>query len=190
MLTSDGWLPFKKKHFGHDQALFDEAGYLNHQAGKGLIGQSEFIREIAKKAEVSPQVAAAEINRSAPNDELLTYIATELKPHYRTAILSNAGGNYLSELFSPEQLDLFDEVALSFEMGVVKPDERAYIAVLDKLGVQANEAVFVDDQERHCAGAREAGLQAILYADFDQFKGELEALLAEPQDSPQPPKTT
>lgn len=179
VLTSDGWLPFKKKYFGHDESLFDEAGYLNHQAGAGNIPPAELTRKIAGMAGLSPETAEREINKSAANEELFEYIEQKLKPGYRLGILSNASANQLDVLFNPGQLSLFDEVALSFEMGVIKPDERAYTTILKRLKVEAHEAVFVDDQERHCTGAREAGVQAILYENFEQFKRELETLLAD-----------
>ncbi|MDB5181549.1 MAG: HAD-superfamily hydrolase [Candidatus Saccharibacteria bacterium] len=177
VLTSDGWLPFKKKRFGHDEALFEEASYLNHQAGSGSMSQHEFIRKIAQMADVSPEFAEREINKSATNEELFDYIREELKPKYRLGILSNAGANQLDSLFEPKQLALFDEIALSYEMGVVKPDSRAYETILQRLQVEANEAVFIDDQERHCTGAREVGIQTIVYKDFEQTKHELEKIL-------------
>src|SRR5690348_2888052 len=50
VLTSDGWLPFKKKYFGHDSALTEEATSLNKQVDAGLISYDDFVPAVAKLA--------------------------------------------------------------------------------------------------------------------------------------------
>lgn len=177
VLTSDGWLPFKREHFGHDKALFEEATDLNKQAGSGMMSGNEFIRRIAAMARVSADHVTRQILGSRPNEELLDYIKQDLKPKYRIGLLSNTSSNALHDLFTDEQIAVFDAVALSYEIGVTKPYPEAYEHILSQLGVSAGEAVFIDDQERHCTGARDVGLQAIVYRNFEQMKTELEKLL-------------
>jgi putative hydrolase of the HAD superfamily len=120
-----------------------------------------------------------ELDKNLPNEALFEYIETVLKPKYKVGMLSNAGADWLSELFTEDQLALFDATALSYETGITKPDTAAYQAIADTLDVGPAECVFVDDQERHCTGAREAGMQAILFKGFEQFKADLERLLAQ-----------
>lgn len=177
VLTSDGWLPFKRKHFGHDAALFEEATDLNKQSNSGMISTHEFVRRIADMARVSAGFVGRQIHGNRSNDELFEYIKHDLKPDYQIGLLSNTSSNALHDMFTPEQINLFDAVALSYEIGAVKPDREAYEHVLNQLGVTADEAVFIDDQERHVTGAREAGMQGIVYKDFEQMKRELEKLL-------------
>ena len=47
--------------------------------------------------------------------------------------------------------------------GILKPDPRAYAAVVEALGVPARDCVFVDDQPRNVEGARRAGMQAVAF---------------------------
>jgi HAD superfamily hydrolase (TIGR01549 family) len=171
VLTTEGWLPFKKKHFGGDENLFEEATDLSKRLNSGHIGNNEFIQKAADLARVSFQSASRQILGSKSNDELFEYIAEALKPHYKIGLLSNAGSNQLSEMFSKDQVELFDAVALSYEIGSVKPDREAYDAILHKLKIDP-------DQLRHCIGARDVGMQAIVYKDFEQLKRDLEALLS------------
>ena len=46
--------------------------------------------------------------------------------------------------------------------GVLKPDPRSYRLVLDELGVEPAEAVFVDDLPRNVDGALACGLRTVL----------------------------
>lgn len=57
--------------------------------------------------------------------------------------------------------DLFDQVYLSHEMGMRKPDPAIFRRVCDEQGLQPAHVLFVDDSIQHVLGAREAGLQAI-----------------------------
>ena len=56
----------------------------------------------------------------------------------------------------------FDVLVDGRTEGVYKPDPRAYAIVLERLGVDAAEAVFVDDQPVNVRGAEAAGLAAVL----------------------------
>jgi len=58
--------------------------------------------------------------------------------------------------------ECFDEIVISDAVGVAKPDPRIFALALDRLGVEAGEAMFVGDHpEIDVAGARAAGLVAV-----------------------------
>ena len=57
----------------------------------------------------------------------------------------------------------FDEVLLSFEVGIHKPDAGIYREALRRLGDVAPErSVFVDDQPPYCDGAAVLGIETFL----------------------------
>lgn len=178
VLTTEGWLPFKQKHFGHDRELEEQATDLSRRLNSGQLSYGGFIEEAAALADVPAGEVRNAIDRNVPNEELFGYINSRLKETYKLAILSNAGGNKLRQLFTAEQLAAFDDAALSFETGYIKPDRRAYEHVAEMLDVSPKACVFIDDQERHCSGAKDAGMHAICYQNFAQMKQELEPLLA------------
>ena len=178
VLAHDGWLPFKQKHFGNDPALFEAAGDLNRRVDSGLIKTDDFIPAVAKLANVSAEDAYQHLKQNAANNELFAYIRSELKPNFKLGILSNASENRLPTMFKPDDVALFDQVVLSYQIGTTKPDPRAYQAILDKLEVEAAECVFIDDQERYCTAAQAEGMHAIVYTTFEQLRTDLEDLLA------------
>ncbi|HSX46567.1 MAG TPA: HAD-IA family hydrolase [Patescibacteria group bacterium] len=178
VLAVDSWLPFKDEYFGNDRALFEEASNLNRQADNGFISYDEFIHKIAELAHVDPTFVRHEIENNPANTPLFRYIAQYLKPKYKLGFLSNSSGNWLDDLFTKEQIALFDNVLLSFETGYIKPDPRAYQASLNALGVEASEAVMVDDQPRYCDAAKELGMTTVWYQGLAQFKHDLEHILS------------
>jgi epoxide hydrolase-like predicted phosphatase len=109
---------------------------------------------------------------------LLDYIRANLKPKYKIGMLSNAGGNWLKELFDEEDIKLFDAVVLSAEIGVSKPDPRAFQIATDRLGVKFEESIFVDDLQHYVEAARALGMKAIHYKNYQQTIDDIERLLA------------
>ncbi len=110
--------------------------------------------------------------------ELIDYIRS-LKPAYRVGMISNAFSD-LRPLIENELhiADVFDEIVISAEEGVMKPDPKIYLRALERLGIQPEAAVFVDDFERNIHGAREVGMLAIHFRQPDQTLEALTQLLA------------
>jgi epoxide hydrolase-like predicted phosphatase len=112
-----------------------------------------------------------------PNTELIEY-ARQLRPRYRTGIVSNSFvGAREREQAAYGFEDLVDEIVYSHEAGMSKPDPRIYALACARLGVSAQETVFLDDVEACVAGARDVGMHAIRYQDNAQAIAEIETLL-------------
>jgi putative hydrolase of the HAD superfamily len=113
-----------------------------------------------------------------PNTELIEY-ARQLRPRYRTAIISNSFvGAREQEQAAYGFGDLVDEVIYSHEAGISKPDSRIYALACARLDVTADETVFVDDVGYCVDGARQAGMHAVQYRNNAQVLEEIAALLA------------
>ncbi len=88
----------------------------------------------------------------------------------RTSILSNMPrplGEHLKTL--PGFLDHFDEVTLSYEVGVVKPDAPIYHSAIGDLEIDPARALFLDDRELNVDAARAVGLQAEIFTTWEDF---------------------
>jgi putative hydrolase of the HAD superfamily len=60
-------------------------------------------------------------------------------------------------------LEGFERIDDATYTGVLKPDPQAYLGCLQALGLQAGEAVFVDDQPRNVEGARRLGIPTVAF---------------------------
>jgi putative hydrolase of the HAD superfamily len=111
------------------------------------------------------------------NTELIEY-ARQLRPRYRTAIISNSFvGAREREQAAYGFEDLVDHIVYSHEVGIGKPDPEIYALACARLGVEPEEAVFLDDWDVAVTGASEAGLRAVLYQDNTQAIADIEKLL-------------
>ena len=101
-----------------------------------------------------------------------------LHPHYTTALLSNAWDDLRSAMVNDWKIiDVFQHVFISAELGIAKPGREIYQYVIEQLGCEPHEAVFLDDMPKNVGGAREAGLNAIHFRSREQALGELRELL-------------
>ena len=75
--------------------------------------------------------------------------------------------------------EIFDVVVDSAFVGTRKPEPRIYGLTLEALGVDAGSALFIDDIEANCTGARELGIHAVWFQSSEQAIADTEAALAE-----------
>ena len=95
-------------------------------------------------------------------DEALIDYIRSLRPRYRTALLSNAWDDLRGVLINEWQIaDAFDELIISSEVGVAKPDAGIYELTLERLNTEPFEAVFVDDFRRNIEGAQAVGIRYV-----------------------------
>jgi putative hydrolase of the HAD superfamily len=77
----------------------------------------------------------------------------------RTALVSNCGPEVMNRVRAQREVGrFFDAMVVSSEVGVLKPDPAIYHLALQRLGVAAADALFVDDRPNNVAGAEAAGL--------------------------------
>jgi putative hydrolase of the HAD superfamily len=68
----------------------------------------------------------------------------------------------------------FDAIVISGEVGYAKPSPDIFHCVLDPLGLNPDQAVFVGDSEKYdIQGANSAGMYSILLSHDDSYKSEL-----------------
>ena len=110
--------------------------------------------------------------------ELLEFIR-DLRPERRTGLLSNAWPELRRDLEGRWNMaDAFDEIVISAEVGLAKPDPRIYALILERLDIQPANAVFVDDFEENVTAATAMGMQTVHFKDPQQVMEHLRSLLS------------
>ena len=97
-----------------------------------------------------PAVRAQFWSADLVNHELVDYIRT-LRPKYKVGLLSNAWNDLRQVMQERFDFDgLFDDLVISAEVGLAKPDPRIFHLAVERLGVQPAEARL----RRRCARQR------------------------------------
>lgn len=146
----------------------------------GQIGEDEVWSNLGARLSLSAE-ALAELRRDFwKGDQLdaeLVTLVRRLRPHFKTALLSNFPASLRPLLAQCGVTDAFDEIVISGEIGRVKPDARIYQWTAERLGVPMGECLFVDDFVENVRGARAAGMQALHFAPVGAAMAELRTRL-------------
>ncbi len=175
VLAQEGWHPFRDKYLASDPIKLAQAKDLLKASGNGFISHDDFLSGLSELVGLSYEETKQQIENNPANESLLTFIQHELG-EYKIGMLSNVSGNRLAQLLSPEQIQLFDAICLSYDMGVSKPNKEAYEIVAEKLGVKPEECVFTDDVPEFCDGAERVGMKSILFTTTEKFIEDLQAV--------------
>ena len=142
-------------------AFFREEDWLLHSTGRQT--EAEFRCRVCAAFPLPPDAILGDrlwrhLFDDAPRRLTMVRILEQLTGRVRLGLLSNAGPS-LREGISP-LLPLFDDVVISAEVGCRKPDPEIYQLALGRLGVEAEETLFIDDFAHNVAAARKLGIRA------------------------------
>jgi HAD superfamily hydrolase (TIGR01509 family) len=113
-------------------------------------------------------------------DHELADVIRRLRRKYKTGVISNYMSNARRFLEEEARIaNAFDHLTYSYDVGIMKPQPGIYLAALEALGVEAGQAVFVDDFEKNVLGAREVGMLAVHFKSPGQAVREVEGILGE-----------
>ena len=100
--------------------------------------------------------------------------AEKLSKNYKIFLLSNTNETHINHLI--EALPIFDFLsgtAFSHEIGHLKPEPNFYYKALEKLKINANESIFIDDLELNVNAAVDAGITSFKFENLDKLKKDI-----------------
>ena len=107
----------------------------------------------------------------------VTEIMSRLRARHRLVALSNTNALHLAYIrASIPSLSFFEEWIASCDVGLRKPDPQIYRLVLERCGVDARHAVYIDDRPDMVEGGRQAGLTAIRFEHSRQLEQDLRSI--------------
>ena len=113
-----------------------------------------------------------------PNPEMIDLMRALKNEGYRMAMLTNNVQEWepLWRAMLPVD-EIFEDVIDSGFVGCRKPESKIYSLTLERVGVEAERCLFVDDLEVNCEAARRAGMSAVQFHDNEQAIPEIRAAL-------------
>lgn len=96
------------------------------------------------------------------------------KAGYRVALFSVHASEwiaYCEEKFSHGAL--FERNIYSFQIGICKPEKRAFEVLIEQLSVPADDILFIDDSGSNIASAKEVGMRTLLFKSAEQLRADL-----------------
>jgi len=151
---------------------------LLEQYEKGHLNSNQFYENLLINCESGEKIGIGEFKKYwqdvlFPNDDMLDFLekATQRLPVW---LLSNTNDFHFDMLI--EKFPFMNWVnggTYSFIEGSMKPEPLIYERAIRRSGKQPHQILFIDDLEKNVTAAREQGLNAIHYQDFQAFQHEL-----------------
>lgn len=155
-----------------------EVAAVINAANKGVISTETSRHRVSELLGIDEDTYVQKIRTGEVKDQAVLDYALELRAQYKTGMLSNMSNHGLNVRFAADELArYFDAVIVSGMIGYAKPEEQAYQAIADQLGVRLDECVMIDDRQDYCDGARSAGMQTVLYQSLPQLHADLPQIL-------------
>ena len=159
-------LPNEKHYLTAD--FFPSSFHKDYE--KGMISSDQFrnaVRELYQENYSNEQIDHIwnSLSKDIPQERI--DLVRNLNQDFGTAVLSNTNEIHIlkfNEMLNAQTSinglsEMFDRVFLSHEMGLAKPDEAIYKAVINEIQVEPNRVLFFDDLLANLEGAKRVGLQ-------------------------------
>ena len=165
---------------------------LRRQVSRGIITSREFLEIIFDKYYYPSQIKEGSLPPKKVNVDyylelwfqlysIVTHFSLDMEEiierfHQAGYIVSLMSNTYDIHARSNELrgfYDVFDNVFLSSEIGMIKPNIEKYKYVLNKLNTEPKNCIFIDDKIANLIPARELGIIVIRFESLEKFKRQL-----------------
>ncbi len=109
--------------------------------------------------------------------EVVARVGTLKAQGYLVGLLTNSFAEFRPVLAAEMDLEQFDAVIDSSDVGARKPEAAIYDRTTVALGVEAHQIVYLDDFIQNIDGARRAGWATVHVTSPEQALADLDALL-------------
>jgi epoxide hydrolase-like predicted phosphatase len=186
VLTTSVWDSFagfcREKGLAEDAVLRmfreDPAALADlRQLETGRIEEGEFERRFAERLglEDAADLIDSMFRGMKPCEPMVAAVRAARACGVHTGLVSNSWST--SHYDRAMLAELFDAAVISADVGLHKPQPEIYLLASQRLGVEPEGCVFVDDLRENCAGAEAVGMTAILHRDVAATVAQLEQLL-------------
>ena len=162
----------------HDIVFDSPAGRL---ASVGQVGADEIWDAIAERFDLSHDECAnlrEDFWRGDRVDKHLVSFIDRIRQGYKSGLISNAWLSLRTLIEVEWKIDhLFDDVLISAEVGIPKPDLAIYKRSLANLDVTPENAIFVDDFKVNIHAAESLGMTTVWFQSTSQTIEAVESIL-------------
>jgi len=148
-----------------------------------LISENDFWNEVSRSlgicdSEKLKRVWMEAYIRNAKIDKEMISLIRELKNRgYKICLLSNIANIYRDSSLKKEIEKEIPTTFYSYNLKTRRPEKRIYELLIEKLGVEPKECVFIDDEEENLTVPEEIGMETILFKSSEDLRSELLKIL-------------
>ena len=149
---------------------------------KGKIGHLQFWKNVSKKVNkeipdnLLEDLWVKDYEKLTSIDKGVEKTVILLKKNYKLAMISNTIEKHVKINRKLGRFKLFDVVIFSNEVGSTKGEKDIFLLAIEKLNVQSEECVFVDDIKKFLEIPKKLGMKTIHFKNSKQLVEDLRKL--------------
>jgi putative hydrolase of the HAD superfamily len=141
----------------------------------GDMTLTEIYQVLSELTGVAPEKLWEEFYVKSPLNKEVVALIKELKVNYKIILFSNFFAQLLRRLLKHHGItDLFDEIIISSEHKMIKPNSDFFELLVKKSGAKKEEIIFTDDLKENIDGANMFGIKAIQFKNCEQLIKDLQ----------------
>ncbi|AKK07584.1 HAD-IA family hydrolase [Corynebacterium testudinoris] len=158
-----------ERAIGADESMWPIYEELRPAYNVGDVSDERFWRQVQFRAGLDPidipEAVAADWESTSAEDPAMVALVRELiDARVRLGLLTNIPAGLAKQVRAKHGwIDSFDAVTMSCDIGVAKPDPRAFAVAAAALHAGPKELIYVDADPVNVAAANEAGWKAVLF---------------------------
>jgi len=161
------------KGFISNKALLENIDKFIENLQKVHYFASEFEKNLIQQS-IKIVLDDSEIPTNIKPIHPMIQLVTNLKHNsqHNLFVLSNYSKQASDKILKKHQkfFSLFDDVLISANIGMIKPDKEIFDYFLHKHNVLPQDCIFIDDQEQNVQAAQNVGITSLQYSDTEHDK--------------------
>jgi len=142
-----------------------EALALLRSLERGAVTDSAFEADFGELLGVEPDGLIERLFAGlSPEERMIGAVRAARDRGVRTGLISNSWG---TGIYERAPMRIFDATVISGDVGLHKPQPEIYRLGAERLGLEPEDCVFVDDLRENIAGAEAVGMLGILHRDVE-----------------------
>jgi len=149
-----------------------EALALLRRLERGEVSEEVFERGFGEMLGLEPEGLIVRLFAGLePEPAMIGAVEAVRAAGIRTGLISNSWG---TGIYERAPIEIFDATVISGDVGLHKPEPEIYRLGAERIGVEPERCVFVDDLRENIAGAEAVGMLGILHREPAETVAKLE----------------
>ncbi len=165
-----------REHLHQDQEKLIAYRKHAHKWDVGEMELTQVYKILGEFTEIKPEDIWGKFYEKSRLNTKVIKIIKNLKKEYKIILFSNFISELLLRLLKYHKIEnLFDEIIVSSDYGLKKPDPKFFEILVKKSGVKRSEIVFTDDKINNVSDAILFGIKAYQFVSAEKLIQDLKA---------------
>jgi len=173
VICSEISMTWFKEHLSEKQ-IIEVKNSISKLVDVGAISENDFFERLSKISAMPAEEIKTEWYDLADINEELVKLIRDIKNDCNIYLCSNSPSPLINSILKENNLyNLFQDIIISSEVHMAKPNLGIFKYALEKVKCIPSEVLFIDDNENNIKTAESLGINGLLFIDVQKLEEDL-----------------